>query len=151
MEGERVIEAPADVNTLTRRNTERAVRFIEQNRNRPFFVYFAQITPGSTAAPPADPQFQGKSNNGPWGDSVMELDWSLGQMIDKLDELGLSRDTLVIFTNDNGAPATGKRGGSNRPLKGDAYGISEGGMRMPLIAAGRGGFRKVRRVPRWSP
>lgn len=133
IEGNEVIEAEVDVNTLVRRGTERALRFIEENRERPFFLYFPQITPGSEAKPPAHPDFQGKSQNGPWGDSVMELDWSTGQLIDKLNELGLSENTLFIWTNDNGAPQEAKRGGSSDPLKGEAYNTSEGGMRVPLI------------------
>lgn len=134
MEGEAVIDAPVDVNTLSRRCTERALRFLKENRDRPFFLYFPQITPGSTARPPAHPDFQGRSRNGPWGDSVMELDWSTGQILDQLEALGLTRDTLILWTNDNGAPDQARRGGSSAPLKGEAYSVSEGGMRVPLLA-----------------
>ena len=134
MEGEAVIDAPVDVNTLSRRCTERALRFITENRDRPFLLYFPQITPGSTGRPPAHPDFQGKSRNGAWGDSVMELDWSTGQILDQLEALGLASDTLILWTNDNGAPDQARRGGSNAPLKGEAYSVSEGGMRVPLIA-----------------
>ncbi|MBM3853525.1 MAG: sulfatase [Verrucomicrobia bacterium] len=134
MNGEAVIDAPVDVNTLSRRCTERALRFITENRDRPFFLYFPQITPGSTARPPAHPDFQGKSRNGPWGDSVLELDWSTGRILDTLEELALTRDTLILWTNDNGAPGQAQRGGSNAPLKGEAYSVSEGGMRVPLLA-----------------
>jgi len=138
MEGNEVVEAPADVRTLVRRGTERAVRFITENQHRPFFLYFPQITPGSTAAPPTHPDFQGRSSNGPWGDSVMELDWSTGRLLDTLDKLGLSENTLVLFTNDNGAPQQRKRGGSNDPLSGEAYSVTEGGMRVPLLARWKG-------------
>ena len=134
MEGDQVIDAPVDVNTLTQRCTQRALRFIDENRDRPFFLYFPQITPGSTARPPAHPDFQGRSRNGPWGDSVMELDWSTGQIVDRLNALGLSRQTLILWTNDNGAPDQLRRGGSSAPLKGQAYSVSEGGMRVPFIA-----------------
>jgi arylsulfatase A-like enzyme len=134
LEGEVVIDAPVDVNTLTRRCTERAVRFIAENRERPFFLYFPQITPGSTPRPPAHPDFQRRSRNGPWGDSVMELDWSTGRIMDTLEELGLTRDTLILWTNDNGAPDQARRGGSSAPLKGEAYNVSEGGMRVPFLA-----------------
>jgi arylsulfatase A len=138
MEGNTVIEAPVDVNTLTRRCTERAVKFIETHRDRPFFLYFPEITPGSTAKPPAHPDFQQKSANGAWGDSVMELDWSAGEILDAVDRLGLAESTLVLWTNDNGAPGEKMRGGSSDPLKGEAYNVSEGGMRMPWIARWKG-------------
>ncbi len=141
MEGEAVIDAPVDVNTLSRRCTERALRFIAENRDRPFLLYFPQIAPGSTRRPPAHPDFQGKSRNGPWGDSVMELDWSTGRIIDQLEALGLTRDTLILWTNDNGAPDQARRGGSSAPLKGEAYSVSEGGMRVPLLARWPGRVR----------
>ena len=72
--------------------------------------------------------------NGPWGDSVEELDWSTGEILDALKRLDLDEKTLVIWTNDNGAPAPDRRGGSNFPLKGNAYSVAEGGMRVPFIA-----------------
>jgi arylsulfatase A-like enzyme len=134
MENERVIEAPVDRHLLTKRYTERAIQFIERSRDRPFFVYLPHAMPGSTAAPFASKAFRGRSQNGPWGDAVEELDWSTGQILDCLDRLGLSEKTLVIWTNDNGAPAPERRGGSNLPLKGNAYSVDEGGMRVPLIA-----------------
>jgi len=138
MENETVVEAPADRNTLTRRYTERAIAFIEANCERPFFLYLPHAMPGSTSEPFASEEFQGRSNNGPWGDSVEELDWSTGRILDALQRLELDEQTLVIWTNDNGAPQPGRRGGSNLPLKGAAYGVSEGGMRVPLIALWRG-------------
>ncbi len=134
MDGERVIEAPVDRNSLTRRYTQRAVKFIEQHRETPFFVYLPHAMPGSTAEPFASKAFRGRSANGRWGDSVEEIDWSTGQILDALKRLGLERQTLVIWTNDNGAPAPSRRGGSNLPLKGNAYSVAEGGMRVPLIA-----------------
>jgi arylsulfatase A-like enzyme len=134
MEGDKVIEAPVDRNLLTKRYTERAIRFIEENRRRPFFVYLPHAMPGSTGAPFASEAFRGTSGNGPWGDSVVEIDWSTGQILDALKRLELDEQTLVIWTNDNGAPAPDRRGGSNLPLKGNAYSVAEGGMRVPLIA-----------------
>ena len=134
MEGEKVIEAPVDRHLLTKRYTERTIRFIEEHRERPFFIYLPHAMPGSTAAPFASEAFRGKSGNGPWGDSVEEIDWSTGQILDALKRLGLDDRTLVIWTNDNGAPAPHRRGGSNLPLKGNAYSVAEGGMRVPFIA-----------------
>ncbi len=134
MEGERVIEAPADRDSLTKRYTQRAVEFIQEHREGPFFIYLPHAMPGSTAAPFASEAFRGKSANGPWGDSVEEIDWSTGQILDALKRLDLEENTLVIWTNDNGAPAPDRRGGSNLPLKGNAYSVAEGGMRVPFIA-----------------
>jgi arylsulfatase A-like enzyme len=134
MENEQTIEGPVDRNLLTKRYTERTIRFIEEHRAAPFFIYLPQAMPGSTAAPFASDAFRGKSANGPWGDSVEELDWSTGEVLDALKRLDLDRDTLVIWTNDNGAPAPDRRGGSNLPLKGNAYSVAEGGMRVPFIA-----------------
>ncbi len=138
MENERVIEAPVDRNLLTKRYTERALATIEANRDRPFFLYIPQAMPGSTRAPFASEAFRGKSATGPWGDSVEELDWSTGRILDKLESLGLDEHTLVIWTSDNGAPTTGKPGdlsrGTNAPLFGRGYTTAEGAFRVPTIA-----------------
>ncbi len=138
MEDESVIEAPADRDLLTKRYTQRALKFIDENRDRPFFLYFPQAMPGSTKTPFASPEFKGKSRNGSWGDSIEELDWSIGQILDKLVVLGLDKDTLVIWTSDNGAPMAPEKGslarGSNGPLFGRGYTTSEGAFRVPTIA-----------------
>ncbi len=81
MEGERVIEAPVDRSLLTRRYTEAAVRFLSENRGRPFFLYMPQAMPGSTPTPFASDAFRGRSANGRYGDSVEELDWSAGEVL----------------------------------------------------------------------
>jgi arylsulfatase A len=137
MEDERVIDAPVDRNLLTKRYTERALDYIEANQDRPFFIYMPQAMPGSTRAPFASEAFRGKSGNGPWGDSVEELDWSAGQILDKLRQLGLEQDTLVVWTSDNGAPTTGKPDdpsrGLNLPLYGRGYTTAEGAFRVPTI------------------
>lgn len=104
MENETVIEAPVDRNLLARRYTQRALAFMKENRNRPFFLYLPHAMPGSTRNPFASERFRGKSRNGPWGDSVEELDWSVGRILDKLVEFELDRHTLVLWTSDNGAP-----------------------------------------------
>jgi arylsulfatase A-like enzyme len=138
MEDETVIEAPVDRNGLSRRYTERALAFIEQNQSRPFFLYMPQAMPGSTAKPFSSEAFRGVSKNGPWGDSIEELDWSLGKILDKLVELKIDRQTLVIWTSDNGAPlardANSSSRGSNRPLHGRGYTTAEGAFRIPMIA-----------------
>lgn len=136
MQNARVIEAPADRNTLTRRYTDRAVAFIRQNRQQPFFLLLSHAMPGSTKTPYASEDFQGRSRNGRWGDSVEEIDWSTGQVLDVLEELNLADRTLVIWTSDNGAPSNAGdlARGTNRPLSGRGYTTTEGGMRVPTIA-----------------
>jgi arylsulfatase A len=133
MRGERVIEAPAERNTLTRREAREAVRFIREHRDEPFFLYIPHSMPGSTNAPFASRRFRGRSRNGPWGDAVEELDWAAGQVLDTLDDLGLSEDTLVLWTSDNGAPRHDPPLGSNAPLHGWGYSTAEGGQRVPCI------------------
>lgn len=135
MENERVIEAPCDRNALTKRLTEGAMKWIYEHKDEPFFLYFPQAMPGSTKAPFASPAFKGKSKNGPWGDSIEELDWSMGVMMDQLSELGIAENTFVIWTSDNGAPINrgNLRRGSNLPLHGAGYTTGEGAFRVPTI------------------
>jgi arylsulfatase A-like enzyme len=133
MENERVIEAPPDRNLLTRRYTQKVIEFITANREKPFFVYLPQAMPGSTRAPFASEPFRGRSANGPWGDSVEELDWSTGEILAALDRLGLDQRTLVIWTSDNGAPRRNPPQGSNLPLAGWGYTTAEGGQRVPCV------------------
>ncbi len=133
MENERVLEAPTDRDLLTKRLTEAAVDWIRKNQEGPFFLYFPECMPGSTRAPYASAAFKGTSRNGPWGDSVEELDWSLGQILKVLNELKLDEKTLVIWTSDNGAPRRDPPQGSNKPLAGWGYTTAEGGMRVPCI------------------
>lgn len=137
MENEKVLEAPVDRNGLTKRYTERAMEWIAEHKDNPFFLYFPQAMPGSTKTPFASPEFKGKSKNGPWGDSIEELDWSMGVMLDQLVDLGIAEDTLVIWTSDNGAPINPDpkdlSRGSNLPLHGRGYTTSEGAFRVPTI------------------
>ena len=137
MENEKVIEAPVDRNGLTKRYTEKAMEWISEHKDEPFFLYFPQAMPGSTSTPFSSPEFRGKSKNGPWGDSIEELDWSQGQLMEKLVELGIEKNTLVIWTSDNGAPIRPEPGnvtrGSNQPLHGRGYTTSEGAFRVPTI------------------
>jgi arylsulfatase A-like enzyme len=134
MENERVVEAPVDRSLLTKRYTEKAVEFITQNQRRPFFLYLAQAMPGSTASAFASERFRGKSANGPYGDSVEELDWSQGEILSALKRLNLDEQTLVIWTSDNGAVRRDPVQGSNLPLGGWGYTTAEGGQRVPCIA-----------------
>ncbi len=137
MENEKVLEAPVDRNGLTKRYTEVAIDWIEKNKDQPFFLYFPQAMPGSTATPFSSEEFRGKSKNGPWGDSIEELDWSTGELMKKLEELNIAKDTLVVWTSDNGAPINKDLSdlsrGSNLPLHGRGYTTSEGAFRVPTI------------------
>jgi arylsulfatase A-like enzyme len=134
LQNEKVIDAPVDRNLLTKRYTEAVVEFIEQHRQQPFFVCLAHAMPGSTKTPYASEAFQGRSANGPWGDAVEEIDWSTAQIMAALERLGLDENTLVIWTNDNGAPRRNPPQGLNLPLTGWGYDTSEGAMRVPMIA-----------------
>lgn len=137
MENETVVEAPCDRDGLTKRYTERAMEWIAEHKDEPFFLYFPQAMPGSTSTPFSSEAFRGKSKNGPWGDSIEELDWSMGVMLDQLVELGIAENTFVIWTSDNGAPINKDpkdlRRGSNLPLHGRGYSTAEGAFRVPTI------------------
>ncbi len=138
MLNERVIEAPCDRDQLTKRYTEWALEWVKVHRDEPFFLYWPQAMPGSTKAPFASSSFKGKSRNGPWGDAIEELDWSLGELLKRLRELDLAERTLVLWTSDNGAPSNADPNdlsrGTNRPLFGRGYTTSEGAFRVPTIA-----------------
>jgi len=126
---EEAIEAPVNQDTLTRRYTEEAIEFIRSSKGDPFFLYL----PHTMVHLPlhASERFRGKSANGRYGDATEEIDWSTGQILDTLKELGLDGKTLVVFTSDNGS--TGRNGGSNGPLRGRKGRTDEGGMRVPCI------------------
>ncbi len=133
MRNEKVVEAPVERNNLTKRYTEEAIHFIEKERARPFFLYLPHAMPGSTRAPFASKAFRGKSANGAYGDSVEELDWSMGEILTALKRLKIDDQTLIVWTSDNGAPRRNPPQGSNLPWKGSGYNTSEGAMRMPCI------------------
>ncbi|MPY89924.1 MAG: sulfatase-like hydrolase/transferase [Luteitalea sp.] len=137
MLNDRVVEAPAKLETMTRRYTEQAQRLIRDHRDQPFFIYLPHMSPGSRTEPIAGTEFQGKSRNGKYGDTIEELDWSTGEILDTLAELGLQERTLVIWTADNGAPPPRgtKHHGSYGPLVPRVrYDAAEGGLRVPFIA-----------------
>jgi len=116
-----------DQRMLTRRYTQEAIRFIEENRDRPFFLYLAHTFPHVPHF--ADSEHEGESAGGIYGDVVEDLDRSTGALLDALDRLGLSRNTLVLVTSDNGADYNGSPG-FLRGRKGEVY---EGGQRVPMI------------------
>lgn len=124
-----VIEAPADQSKLTSSYTREVIEFIEHHQRDPFFIYLPHTFPHLPLH--ASEQFLGKSRNGRYGDSVEEIDWSTGEILDCLQRLGLREKTMVIFTSDNGS--NGRNGGSNEPLAGAKGSTMEGGMRVPMI------------------
>ncbi|MEI8045703.1 MAG: sulfatase, partial [Verrucomicrobiota bacterium] len=124
----KVIEAPADQDTLTARYTEEAVKFITANKDHPFFLYLPHTAVHFPLHPGA--AFKGKSSHGIYSDWVEEVDWSVGWVLDTLRELKLDSKTLVLFTSDNG----GTPRAVNAPLRGGKFTTWEGGMREPTIA-----------------
>jgi arylsulfatase A-like enzyme len=134
MRNETVIEAGPDRNELTQRETAEAIRFITENRARPFFLIISHAMPGSTQTPFSSAAFRGKSSNGPHGDAVEELDWAAGEVLGALQRLGLEQDTLVIWTADNSAVRRQPPAGSNAPLSGYMNSTAEGGFRVPFLA-----------------
>jgi arylsulfatase A-like enzyme len=131
------IERPVDQTTLTRRYTEEAIAFVKANRDRPFFLYLPYAFPHVPLF--ASDTFRGTSARGLYGDVVEELDWSVGQIVGAVRELGLERRTLVFFSSDNGPWLREKQnGGSAGLLRGGKGGTFEGGMRVPTIFWGPG-------------
>lgn len=128
-----VVEQPADQTTLTKRYTEEAVRFIRENKDGPFLLYFAHTFPHVPLF--ASPDFKGKSRAGIYGDAVEEIDWSVGEVLAALRTEGLAANTLVVFTSDNGPwLIMGNQGGSAGLLRDGKGSTWEGGMRVPGIA-----------------
>ncbi len=124
------LEQPADQTTITRRFAEEAVEFIRAHREDPFFVYLPHSMPHVPLF--RSPAFEGHSEAGLYGDVIEEIDWSVGRILDTLEEEGLAEDTLVFFSSDNG-PWTAFRtqGGLAGPLR-EGKGMTwEGGMRVP--------------------
>lgn len=127
-----VIERPVDHRTLTKRYTDEAVRFIIANRTRPFFLYLAHSLPHIPLA--RSDAFVDHSAGGMYGDTVEEIDWSTGQVIDALRQSRIDRRTLVIFTSDNGPWLPFRtHGGSSGALKEGKGTTWEGGVRTPAI------------------
>ena len=113
--------------------TKEAVDFITRSKDQPFYLYFAHNAVHTPIWPGA--AFAGKSQNGRFGDWVEEVDWSVGQVLDTLRAQGLDKDTLVVFTSDNGPwLIKGTDGGSAGPLRGGKGSTWEGGVRVPTLA-----------------
>ncbi len=126
------IETLEDQGRLTSLFTERAVEFIQRNRDYPFFVYLAHPQPHVPLA--VSDRFKGKSEDGLFGDVMMELDWSVGEILKTLEELDLSERTLVVFTSDNGPWLNyGNHAGNTGGLREGKGSEWEGGVRVPTI------------------
>lgn len=135
IEGDQTLDAevtPADQAQLTTRYTERAVQFIERHKERPFFFYLAHSMPHVPLF--VSDKFKGKSRQGLYGDVIMEIDWSVGEVMKALKRHKLEANTLLIFTSDNGPWLSyGNHAGSAGPLR-EGKGTSwEGGTRVPCI------------------
>lgn len=126
---------------LADRWVEKSVEWMEENRDDPFFLFFASHDSHVPRMP--HERFQGKSKLGPRGDAIHELDWCVGELMDALDRLGLAEDTLVVFCSDNGPVLDDgykddaiEKNGDHRSaggLKGGKYSVYEGGTRTPFI------------------
>jgi arylsulfatase A len=133
MNGDAVVEWEPDQRLLTKRYTEATVDFIERHQDEPFFAYVPHSMPHIPLYASAD--FEGKSPRGLYGDVIEEIDWSVGQITQTLDRLGLSDNTLIVFMSDNGPWLPFKRnGGSAGLLRGGKGSNWEGGQRVPCIA-----------------
>jgi arylsulfatase A-like enzyme len=133
IEGERIIRLDPDQSQLTTQYTERAVGFIERNRDRPFFLYLAQSMPHVPLF--VSDKHRGRTGRGLYRDVIAEIDWSVGQILETIKRQGLDRETLVIFTSDNGPWLEyGDHAGSRGHLRGSKGTAFEGGVRVPFIA-----------------
>jgi arylsulfatase A-like enzyme len=129
--------------------TGKAVGFIERNKDNPFFLYFATHDIHVPRAP--SPRFAGKSGMGPRGDAILEFDWSVGEIMNKVEELGISKNTIIIVTSDNGPVvddgykdmAVELLNGHTPagPLRGGKYSLFDGGTRIAFIASWPGKIR----------
>jgi arylsulfatase A-like enzyme len=133
MRGEKVIEEPANQDTLTERYTDEAIKFIHENKDKPFFLYLPHNMPHVPLH--ASEKWRGKSAGGLYGDVIECIDWSVGQVLDALKDAGVEGNTLVIFTTDNGPWLTrAEDGGLATPLRNGKGTTYEGGVRVPCIA-----------------
>lgn len=143
-QNEEVIEYPCDQNTLTKRYTEKSLEFIETNKDKPFFLYLAQTMPHVPLY--VSKEFEGKSEAGLYGDCIEEIDYGVGQIMTKLKELNIDKNTFVIYTSDNGpwdfkgddkfrvkGNMNRRVGGAALPLRGAKFSNWEGGVRVPTV------------------
>ena len=130
--GRKVEELPANQELFTKRYTAEAVKWIQANKERPFFLYLAHNMPHAPIF--SSQAFQGKSAGGRFGDVIEEIDWSVGQVMKTIKEAGIDDNTLVIFTSDNGPWSMFEvHAGTAHPLRGEKGTSWEGGYRVPAI------------------
>ncbi len=132
IDGTTTLERNPRQDSLTPRYTERALDFINRSKEKPFLLYFAYSHPHVPIA--ASDKFKGKTGKGLYADMIAEIDDSVGQVVKRLDELGLTDNTLIFFTSDNGPwQMFGNHAGETGPLRGDKGTSFEGGVRVPGI------------------
>ncbi len=143
IEGTKTIEHNPDQRYLTTWYTQRAVKFIAEHKDRPFFLYVPHSMPHVPLFVSA--KYKGRTAQGMYGDVISEIDWSVGQIVAALKQHGLEDRTLVVFTTDNGPWLSyGDHAGSAKPLR-EGKGTSfEGGVRVPCI------MRWPKRIPAGS-
>lgn len=132
LDGDSLVLTDPDQSQLTTWYTGKAVDFINRNKENPFFLYVPHSMPHVPLY--VSDKFKGKSEYGIYGDVIMEIDWSVGEIIKALEENGLRENTLVIFTTDNGPwLVKGNHGGFADPLREGKMTIFDGGQRVPCI------------------
>ncbi|NIP93083.1 MAG: sulfatase-like hydrolase/transferase, partial [Akkermansiaceae bacterium] len=132
-----MLEKPANQELYTRRYTDESLRFIERNKEKPFFLYVAHNMPHAPVFASRD--FRGKSIGGRYGDTIEELDWSVGQIMNALQRHDLEEHTLVVVTSDNGPWSVFRdHAGTAFPLRGEKGSWFEGGQRVPAVACWKG-------------
>ena len=137
MRNTEIIERPANQNTITVRYTRETISFIKKNKENPFFIYLAHNQPHIPLF--VSKEFKGKSKRGLYGDVLEEIDDGVGKIIAALKEEGLEKNTIVVFTSDNGPWLSFKLNGGSAGLLRAGKGTTwEGGMREPGIFWGPG-------------
>ncbi len=132
IDGEKTVETDPDQSKLTGQYTGRALKFIEKNKAGPFFLYLPHTMPHVPLFSPA--KWKGTSKQGAYGDIIQEIDWSVGEILAALKKHGIEKDTLVIFTSDNGPWLSyGDHAGSSGGLREGKGTTWEGGVRVPCV------------------
>lgn len=132
IEDNEIIARVRDQSWMTTWITERSVRFINEKKDKPFFLYLAHPQPHVPLF--TSPKHSGSSDQGKYGDVIHEIDWSTGQILAALEKTGVTENTLVVFTSDNGPwMVYGNHAGGVGPLRGCKGNCWEGGVRVPCV------------------